>query len=1624
MLAMNVAVGGGTGGYFVSYTAFSENGEKSTKSVMISSSYKGDTTLTNGIYYVAKDTTITKRITVTGNVTLIIRDGKTLNASAGITVNYGDTLTITVGRIQSTKSTSGTSTIEGTGKLVATSTTFAAAIGGSTDVNSCGTVNIYGGNVTATGNSSGSGIGSTIGGSKGDSSDYYSGTVNIYGGNVTATGGSTGGGAGIGGGRFASGGTVNIYGGTITANGNGYGAGIGGGQDGTGGIVNIYGGTVTATGGSNGGAGIGGGGGYYYTGNMKIAAGVKGTGGTVNITGGIVKATSTKGACIGGGSDATGGTLTVKGDSAEVFFVHKSSGKTFTSTGAVKLTPTSSDKRALVEYGDSENYGNLANGMKGTALELDSTSSVATSPYAHIFFDNLNVNACYYTTADGTSAFADSCNVLTASVDTLESGYWVVKESIVSNSRIYVDKNNVTLILLDGVTLDASKGGIEVKEGGTLTITTGNTTENIEGTGKLIAEGSETGQAGIGGGDYYSNGTVNIYGGTITATGNTDAAGIGGGFDGKGGTVNITGGTITATGNGYATGIGGCKYRGGGTVTITGGKVTATAGETASAIGGGSAGVSSAGSLSISGTADVTVKSASGSKYYALSCDPATATPPEGYSVIVQDEDGNNFAGTPSSKEVDLVKIGLNDSLYYAHIFFGTDYTVTFDANGGTGTMDTVSAKAGEAVSTTNKFENNGKVFYEWNTKADGSGTAYEEAESACFASDITLYAQWGELACYYTDKKGNAQLLIKENANILTDSIANSGNELASGFWVVEDNITTTKRIYVNTNDVTLILLDGVTLDASTGGIEVKDGGTLTITTGNTTEDIKGTGKLIAKGEAYQAGIGGDSACVNGIVNIYGGTISATGNTDAAGIGGGCNGKGGTVNITGGTVTATGNGYGTGIGGGRSGAGCTVTITGGKVTATAGETASAIGGGSNLGSGPGSISISGTADVTVKSLSSGYYALYCNQATATPPEGYSVIVKDEAGNNFDGTPSSTEVDLGKLRLNDSLYYAHIFFGSDFTVIFNANGGKGEMDTLSAEAGEYKILPENGFTRDDYYFLGWNTAANGTGTTYNVGDTVRFHNAITLYAQWKSIYCDTYYKVFTEDGKDSIAQASATLYLGSKALSKGIYYVNEDTTLTERIKVTGAVTLILGDDVTLTDSAGISVEKGNTLTITVGGDSEDFKGSGKLIATSDDYRAAIGGGLYVTNTETATAGTVNIYGGTVEATSRDGAAGIGGGYYGSCGQVNIYAGTVTATSDSGAGIGGGEDGIGRSTATGGEVNIYGGTVEATSKSGVGIGGGYYGKGGTVNISGGTVVATSTSGAGIGAYFGYAGKVTITGDSAVVTATGKVAFSGTTLKATGKSKGTVVEYGDSATATNVKTFSAFAQEEVNLLTIGNESDSLVSSAYAHIYFQDKKEIISCGQYKFKSYCSSNPLEFDENGNYMAYTATYKKVNNDSIVVTLTKCAKVPANTGVIIYNPDLVETDTIAIGAEDFTLEDKNKGNKLVGVIDATFLNQTDGDYTNFFLSAGEPQAFVKVQKDGGTLGANRAYLPILTSDLSSSNAKVYISFEGSGTGINEVNSATKNGKIYNLQGIEISEPAKGLYIKNGRKIVK
>lgn len=78
---------------------------------------------------------------------------------------------------------------------------------------------------------------------------------------------------------------------------------------------------------------------------------------------------------------------------------------------------------------------------------------------------------------------------------------------------------------------------------------------------------------------------------------------------------------------------------------------------------------------------------------------------------------------------------------------FPSDCTVTFDANGGTGTMESQAFDSGKARNLrANSFTApSGKVFDSWNTEAGGGGTRYEDQQSVTFASagSLTLYAQW-----------------------------------------------------------------------------------------------------------------------------------------------------------------------------------------------------------------------------------------------------------------------------------------------------------------------------------------------------------------------------------------------------------------------------------------------------------------------------------------------------------------------------------------------------------------------------------------------------------------------------------------------------------------------------------------------------------------------------------------------------------------------------------------------------------------------------------------------------------------------------------------------------------------
>lgn len=79
-------------------------------------------------------------------------------------------------------------------------------------------------------------------------------------------------------------------------------------------------------------------------------------------------------------------------------------------------------------------------------------------------------------------------------------------------------------------------------------------------------------------------------------------------------------------------------------------------------------------------------------------------------------------------------------------------YTIHFDANGGTGTMKDLTASYGQIQTlSTNVYTLAGHKFHGWNTRSDGTGTAYEDTQMVQNLTEedkksIILYAQWDKI--------------------------------------------------------------------------------------------------------------------------------------------------------------------------------------------------------------------------------------------------------------------------------------------------------------------------------------------------------------------------------------------------------------------------------------------------------------------------------------------------------------------------------------------------------------------------------------------------------------------------------------------------------------------------------------------------------------------------------------------------------------------------------------------------------------------------------------------------------------------------------------------------------------
>ncbi len=96
----------------------------------------------------------------------------------------------------------------------------------------------------------------------------------------------------------------------------------------------------------------------------------------------------------------------------------------------------------------------------------------------------------------------------------------------------------------------------------------------------------------------------------------------------------------------------------------------------------------------------------------------------------------------------------------------------------------------------------------------------------------------------------------------------------------------------------------------------------------------------------------------------------------------------------------------------------------------------------------------------------------------------------------------------------------------------------------------------------------------------------------------------------------------------------------------------------------------------------------------------------------------------------------------------------------------------------------------------------------------------------------------------------------------------------------------------------------------------------------------------------------------------------------------------------------------------------------DGSKTRYRYILGNDNGTAKFfVPSGGTLKKGKAYLQTLKNLTTSSAREINIVIEDEPTAIKTVNKSLNNGKYYNLQGVEVAQPTKGLYIVNGKKVM-
>ncbi|MEJ0014929.1 MAG: InlB B-repeat-containing protein [Actinomycetota bacterium] len=402
---------------------------------------------------------------------------------------------------------------------------------------------------------------------------------------------------------------------------------------------------------------------------------------------------------------------------------------------------------------------------------------------------------------------------------------------------------------------------------------------------------------------------------------------------------------------------------------------------------------------------------------------------------------------TGAAKDVVVTFSSGNATKTGAYTYFAT---VTFNANGGTGTMANQTASVATAL-TANAFTRSLFTFANWNTAADGSGASYADAASYPFSADITLYAIWNGPPSIIT---------VVPSAGPLGGgtSVVVTGTNFTGATSVTIDGVPVTTFHVDSPTQITLTTPAGSSIGAKNLAVTTPLGtatgtGSYTYQTTVTFNNNGGSGTMANETASVATNLTANTftrtnAAFTGWNTVANGSGTAYANSASYSFAANLTLYAQWMTVA--SVAPT---------SGPLSAGTAITITGTNFTGATGATINGV---------------AVTSFVVVNSTT----------ITAVAPAGASVGAKDIVVTAPAGTATG------------SALYTY-----NATVTFNGNTNTG--GSMSSQlASTSTALTSNAFTKTGYTFAHWNTAANGSGTSYANSASFPFSTDTTLYAIW------------------------------------------------------------------------------------------------------------------------------------------------------------------------------------------------------------------------------------------------------------------------------------------------------------------------------------------------------------------------------------------------------------------------------------------------------------------------------------------------------------------------------------------